>query len=575
MSNKDNNNTDPLLDFRNFLWLVWKHLSLPDPTPIQYDLATYLQRGPRRLVIEAFRGVGKSWITSAYVCWLLYCDPQHNVLVVSASKQRADDFTTFTLRLINEIEELKHLRPGPGQRNSKIAFDVGPSRADHAPSVKSIGITGQLAGSRADTIVADDIEIPSNSATETMREALREMVKEFDAIIRKNGRIIYLGTPQTEQSLYNILAERGYVIRVWPAHYPKEKVRIKYGGRLAPMIANALDENPDLVDEPTDPDRFNEQDLLERRLSYGSAGYALQFMLDTSLSDAEKFPLRVSDLIVVDLNPRKGPTEIMWASSPDLVENEVPNVAMAGDRFYRPMHIEKEFVEYTGSIMAIDPSGRGTDETSYAVVKMLHGRLYVTAAGGFKGGYEDDVLKKLLKIAKDQEVNKIIVEPNFGDGMFKQLLKAKSQEVYAVAIDDSAWSTQRKEERIIDTLEPVMNQHRLVVSKDIVQSDFDSTIDYPKEDQNNYRLFYQMTRITRDKGALKKDDRLDALAIAVGYWLDHMSRNTAQANQDWQDKQLRKEIKDFKRGVHTSLTGRQKAKRDRKRSMMGSNRAFS
>ena len=39
--------------------------------------------------------------------------------------------------------------------------------------------------------------------------------------------------------------------------------------------------------------------------------------------------------------------------------------------------------------MAIDPSGRGDNETAYVVVKMLNGYLYVTAAGGVKGGGAD------------------------------------------------------------------------------------------------------------------------------------------------------------------------------------------
>ena len=30
---------NPLADFRKFLFVVWKHLNLPDPTPVQYDIA--------------------------------------------------------------------------------------------------------------------------------------------------------------------------------------------------------------------------------------------------------------------------------------------------------------------------------------------------------------------------------------------------------------------------------------------------------------------------------------------------------------------------------------------------------
>ena len=74
-----------LTDFRNFLYITWKHLKLPEPTPIQYDLANYLATGSSRTIISAYRGAGKSWITSAYVLWRLLLDPQINILVVSAS----------------------------------------------------------------------------------------------------------------------------------------------------------------------------------------------------------------------------------------------------------------------------------------------------------------------------------------------------------------------------------------------------------------------------------------------------------------------------------------------------------
>lgn len=147
---------EKLKDFRYFLYLIWKHLDLPEPTPVQVDIASFLQHGPKRKVIEAFRGVGKSWITAAYVLFRLYHDPQLKILVVSASKERADNFSTFTLRLINDIPWLEHLRPKQGQRNSKISFDVGPAKPDQSPSVKSVGLFGQLTGSRADIIISDD-----------------------------------------------------------------------------------------------------------------------------------------------------------------------------------------------------------------------------------------------------------------------------------------------------------------------------------------------------------------------------------------------------------------------------------
>ena len=518
---------DPLSDFRKFLFVIWKHLNLPDPTPVQYDIAYNLQHGDKRMIIQAFRGVGKSWITSAYVVWLLYMNPQLNILVVSASKSRSDDFTTFTLRLISEMDILAHLRPKTDQRQSKISFDVAPAAASHAPSVKSVGISGQLAGSRADVIVADDIEVPNNSMTQGMRDKLSEAVKEFDAILKPEGRIIYLGTPQNQESLYNKLPDRGYKVSIWPARYPNADQTVGYRLKLARLISNAMAANDLLVGEPTDPARFSEFDLLEREASYGRSGFALQFMLDTRLSDAERYPLKVSDLIVMDIPTQEAPEKVSWSSDSQYIVEELPNVAFNGDHYHKPMFMSSEFVEYTGSVMSIDPSGRGKDETGYAVVKMLNGYLYVRRCGGIAGGYSEEALKKLAVIAKEEQVNEIIVESNFGDGMFNQLFMPVLNKVHPVTTSEVRHNKQ-KERRIIDVLEPVMNQHRLVMDKKVIQKDFDSCQHLPPEQALRYQLMYQLTRLTADRGALTNDDRLDALAMACQYWVDAMAQDVEQ-----------------------------------------------
>lgn len=490
-------------------------------------MADWLQYGPRHLVIEAFRGIGKSWVTAAYVLWLLYCNPQLKIMVVSASKTRADDFSTFLLRLIEEVPWLAHLKPKENQRSSKVAFDVGPAKADQSPSVKSVGITGQLTGSRADVIVADDIEVPSNSATQTMRDRLKELTKEFSAVLKPlpTTKIIYLGTPQTEQSIYNALPERGYEIRIIPARYPTAAQVARYGPRLGQHIRDELALNPRLAGKPVCT-RFTEDVLLEKIAEYGQAGFALQFMLDTSLADADRYPLRLSDLLVMDLDPKKAPESLAWGSDSALVLSDVPTVGFDGDRLHKPFMVSPTWVPYTGIVLAVDPSGRGSDETSYAVVAHLHGRLFLLDAGGLPGGYEDRTLEAIAYRARDFGVNKVIVEPNFGDGMFNKLLAPVMNRIYPCVIEDTERSSGQKELRIVDTLEPVIQQHRLVVDKGLIQRDFDSTKSLPAEKQNIYRLMFQLTRITRDRGSLRKDDRIDALALAVHYWTKAMARDT-------------------------------------------------
>ena len=524
--------------------MCWKHLKLPEPTKIQYDIANFIQSGDQRSIVEAFRGVGKSWITSAYVCHQLLLNPQINILVVSASKSRADDFSTFTLRLINEMPILNHLIPSESQRQSKISFDVKPARASHQPSVKSLGITGQLAGSRADLIVADDVEVPNNSMTQGMRDKLSESVKEFEAIIKPKGRILFLGTPQTEQSLYNALTERGYKLKIWTARYPTETQLKSLAFHLSEQIKDELKADKTLIGQSTDPKRFTNEDLADREASYGRSGFALQFMLDTRLSDMDKFPLKLSDLIIMNLNPDKAPEKVIWASSPELRIDDVPCVGLNGDAYYRPMALQGDWVDYTGSVMAIDPSGRGKDETAYAVVKMLNGQLFITQAGGLDGGYEDKTLQRLANIAKDEKVNLVLVESNFGDGMFTKMLSPFLMKTHKVTVEEVRHSTQ-KEKRIIDTLEPVMNQHRLIVDQKIIDSDYGSTQKYTPETALKYQLFYQMSRITTDRGALAQDDRLDVLSMAVSYWVEQMARDVDNAMQDRKESLMRNELQKF------------------------------
>lgn len=534
-----------LRDFRNFLFVCWKHLGLPDPTPLQYDIANYLQYGPKRAIVMAFRGVGKSWICSAYVVHQLLLDPSKNILVVSASKTRSDDFSTFTLRLIHEIPVLEGLKPRDGQRFSKISFDVGPAPASHAPSVKSLGITSQLTGSRADIIVADDVEVANNSATQGMRDKLSDQVKEFDAIVKPldSSRILFLGTPQCEDSIYNKLRERGYTTRIWPSEYVGSKKNTTiYDGAIAPFIDEATTD--DNIGKSTEPLRFSDIDLEERKLSYGRSGYSLQFLLNPRLSDADRYPLKINDLIVHDLDNDVAHEKYVWASSPDLAIGDLPNVGFNGDRFYRPFQTLGDMVEYTGSVMAIDPSGRGRDETAYSVVKMLNGFLFVHACNGIKGGYGENVLNELARVAKRYKVNEIIIESNMGDGMFTELFKPVITSVYPVTLNEVRHNIQ-KERRMIDTLEPVLNAHKLVVDPTVIKHDYQSLASYPIEIQTRYSLLYQLSRLTAEKGSILQDDRLDALAMAVAYWVQQMSANADTKMKDRREELLNDELERF------------------------------
>ena len=535
---------EELKDFRNFVYIVWEHLGLPEPTPVQYDIAHYLQHGERRQIVLAYRGVGKSYLTSAYVVWSLLLNPALNILVVSASKTRADDFSTFTQRLINEMPLLQHLKARPDQRDSKIAFDVAPAPAAHAPSVKSVGITGQITGSRADIIVADDVESLGNSETQGMRDKLGNLVKEFDSVLKPDGQIKYLGTYQTEMSLYKTLPERGYIPRVWTGRYPDEKKIPIYGDSLAPFILEAITDDPSLENKPVDPKRFDEDDLVERELSYGRSGFALQFMLDPSLSDADRYPLKLKDFIVMDIDIEKAPEKVIHSSSPEKILKDLPSVGFSGDYFYMPQAVTGEWVPYRGTVMTIDPSGRGQDETGYCIMSMLNGYLYVHECSGISGGYTKETLTQLAELAKKYKVKEIQVESNFGDGMFNELLKPYLMKIYPVTLSEVRHSTQ-KERRIIETLEPLMNQHKIVISPTLIENDYSSTKHLPPEKAPKYRLLHQLTRVTQSRGSLAHDDRLEVLSMAAHYWVEAVGQDADKRMKEDKEERLLENLERF------------------------------
>lgn len=510
-------------NFKNHLYVVFRHINLPSPTPIQYAMADELQYGEIDTVIEGFRGVAKSTITGVYMSWLLDRDPENKqILYTSANQAEAMKFMKFTRDLIEIVPFLNYLRPNiaKGQRDNALQFDVAPAITRIQPSCKAVGIFGQLTGNRATDIIADDVETSENCDTQVKREHIDSAISEFRQIlIPKQGRLIYLGTPHTEVSIYNKLYDKGHKVRIFPIKFPSQQQQEKYGDKLAPYIVDLLQQDPTLVDKPTDPLRFNEDEIMKLE-SEGRSKFAMQQMLDTTLSDIERYPLKCSDLIVMDLDKDIAPEKVAYGSAPSQVLKDIPCCGIANDKYYSPIPIpDIKWLPYAYKVMSVDPSGRGKDELAYTILGVLNGQIFLLKQGGLQGGYCLENLIKLANMAKEYKINKMKIESNFGDGMFTTLLYPVLRKIYPCSVEEVRHNIQ-KEKRIIDTLEPVMNQHKLIVDKKVIIDDRDSIKEYPLEKQQQYSLFYQLTRITKDRGCLGHDDRLDCLSIAVADCLE-------------------------------------------------------
>tara|TARA_R100000808_G_C2141855_1_gene149677 strand:+ start:451 stop:2139 length:1689 start_codon:yes stop_codon:yes gene_type:complete len=488
-------------DFRNHLWACFKYLGLGEPTAAQYAMADALQNGPVDMQLQAGRGFGKSVITACLASWFLLRDPNCTIMVVSATGNKATEFISMTRKILDLVPYCEHMRPGDHTTDNAFAFDVeNRDRIGQDKSCFARGIGSQITGSHADFVIADDVEIEGNCETANAREKLLNKVSEFEQIRNVGGRVIFLGTPQIKDSIYNQLAG-GYPVTKFPAVMPDKNNPTETENVNEWIMQLNIDEGL-----PTQPERFPYDVLMERQAKIGPKLFALHYKLDTSLADFEKYPLRLSDLIVIDVHPEMCPEKIIWANGKPM--KGVPNFGLSGDMVYEPMWVADTYIPYLQTVMYVDPSGRGEDETGVCVASFANGYVFIHELIGYPGGYEKNILKKIARMAHQYNVSMIRVESNFGDAMYCQLLAPVVAEMdHHIAIEDYR-VTGRKEARIIDALEPVMTMHRLVMDRRSVCQE---------ENQK------QLTRIWDKKGALAHDDRVDCLAAAVSHWEEMLS----------------------------------------------------
>ncbi len=536
--------TDPSVGFRNFAYLAWKSLGLPTPAPIQLDVADYLANGPDRRIIEAMRGFGKSYLTATYAAWRLYCEPDATVLCISAAQYRSREFIRLTRQLLSSMEVCNWMIPGDHDRDGADRFDVGcRTVVSKDPSLAAYGITSMITGTHVDLIICDDVETPDNSRTVEGRERLLQKLTELENILNPGGQIVMLGTPQTEDSIYNKLASH-YQLRRWPARAP-ELSDEKRMDSIAPFISDQLMQGTMATNQPTYPEYYPEEELLQRESVMGPSTFALQFLLDTTLSDQDRYPLKLAHFIVHDCAYAEvGPRRIHWGTSEPC--RDIPSVGIGRDGFFRAMYTDPTHEPYQKTVMYIDPSGRGADETGYCVAKLLNGTVFIPEAGGLTGGHDEETMKRLGEIANRHQVKRVIVESNFGDGMYAKLLSPVLGRICGgVSLEEERVGGQQKELRLIESLEPPMAAHRLVIDPVVAR---------------NQALMTQLTRLTRERGCLKHDDQIDAMAGAVRQFAQSMSLDVEGAVKRVEEAERNSAVREFEDSWKSGGMGRMVAR---------------
>lgn len=511
-----------LNDFKEYYKYCFWWLKLPCPTLDQLYMAKYIGRIAYKRckkMLQAQRGLAKSLTTQILVTWLLLRNRREIICVISATASRAKSFVAFVGKMFKTIPLLHSLAPKGRDRDNTEKLDVAGKPINDSASLSAFGVTSAKTGSRATFLIYDDVEIPENSDTPDKREKIKRGVAECGNLgIANSYSELCICTPQSSDTVYNNEIFAPFEKTIIPAQYPK-KIEV-YNGNLAKHIRRALQRNPKLVGLATD--KRNNLEHLVVQMTKGMASYTLQYMLDTSLSDVEKYPLKLRDLIVMDLDPREAPISIVHSN---LKHNLLPinHNGFAGDGYYSPASVSPNTKKYENVIMAIDPSGRGKDETAYAIVAHLAGRIFVLDFGGLTGGYEESTLVQLARIALAYEVTLIKAESNFGDGMFVRLLQPILKREYitkngAGCKVEEFTSTKNKELRILENLEPLMMTNRLVVSKQAILKD-------SKKESTKYTMSYQLSHLCKIPNCLPNDDIIDVIDMGASHFVEVVSRD--------------------------------------------------
>jgi hypothetical protein len=511
-------------DFRNHLFFCFKYLGLGEPTRIQYEIAREYQEGANDSILAAGRGTGKSTITACASSWEWLRDPNLTFLVLSNTQSKAIDFVSQSRKILSVVPYCQYLLPRDIDKDNALGFNVAVrSKFTQDLSCAARGITGQITGLHADRIILDDIEISGKNETPLGKEALLKKLAELESIRNQGSRVIFLGTPHYQDSIYNSLKE-SYPLIKYPAEMPDSSIPYEIED-VAPWVLD-LGIEPGM---PTQPERFDADLLASRKAKIGPSHYALQYKLVTNLADMDKYPLKLRDLIVMDVHPSLAPDKLIWQGQ-NLMQG-IPMFGISGDAVPEPMHISTNFMPYQHKHMAIDTSGRGTNETGICVAGVLSGTTFIAELLGVAGGYDEPTLKKICALINEYELPLVRIESNFGDGMFSKILAPviAANCPHQVGIEEFK-VTGQKERRIIDILEPVMSSHRLVIDRKAIM---------------NHENQIQLTRLHRGKGALKNDDRVDALSHAVAFYKDHMSTDKQKVSEDLKKKEWLKTIKNW------------------------------
>lgn len=526
-------------DPMDFVYRVLVDLKKLCVAEILADICAFMMDPTKRaIMVQAQRGQAKSTLAAIGIAWDLIMHPNHRNAVVMSNSKKALDVIIMVRRIFHDLPELEPWLPDPkgGDRTGIQAWDVHHSLrnlSEKSPSLCPISIEESLQGKRTDFTVLDDLEDSKTGFTAEGRANILRKALDLYAICEY--RIIWLGTPQSMDSIYFELPKQGVEVRVWPGRFPTEAEETFYGETLAPWVKEKMRLDPSLrIGGGIDGSRgrvtcpeFRKEDFHQsQELTMGKEWYELQYMLNATLTDAGRKPLNPRDLLVVP-HGEDFPITLAPGLGPGYTHKHV-----SGGRTWElaiPTSLEGPRAKPVIKAF-IDPAAGGNtskDRTAFTVIGLVKGNLVVLSYGSVPGGYEKETLHKLAKYLAPHRPAQVCIEKNMGFGAFKQvfqpiLLEEAAKVGWNPGVDEVMVHGQ-KEVRIIETLGPVMGRRSLWITTRALQEEAMYVEGLQAGDLASYSLFVQMASITRVKGCLRHDDLVDALAGCVDLFREELA----------------------------------------------------
>ncbi len=513
-------------DFVFFMrYMFTKRMDLPEPTPMQKLFADILQqRLSRREIYLAYRGFAKTTIINLFQIWELWNNPKLQQAIWGQNRNFAAGSVGMMLGWVSTIPELSHIRPSSKQQQSTFGFDTFQKpRHMKGASVNALSIGGAITGSRADTLVIDDPETTQNGYTQQRRENLDRQMTEATMVIKETtGRIIIPGTPHFDRSLYTRLKAKGYKIYIFPMTVPPKEVADACWEHYPKQVRDMIMALP--VGTPLD--RFSEEEVA-MRMAEGRVTFERQCLCNIYRSSETDRPLDITRIILYDANTRSIPQTLEHAREPQHAAEDMAMYSCAdlGEKFYRPFKVSDNLRQYDDIIVYVDPAGMGKDEMVSVTAGAGAGYMVVFRVKGHRGGATAANLEDIIDEAISKKAKAIYVESN--GNTCPQWIRAIMDEKYAPRFGRDTLPqvvpghNQQSKNLRIETLDPIINSGRMVITPEALMSDYMSAEDKGVEGFADYTLTSQISYFSL-KDDLPFDDRVDALAGAAQQLAAHL-----------------------------------------------------